>query len=239
MHPQMHPQMQPQLQPMQPAPSFIPQAQPQSGFQSRPMPSNGPFSGPANADDEIQRRLTEVLQQSQAPFQPPYHPQHHSGLSPVPPPHPQHYADQGQSRDTWQAPGNVMIEEGYSPFGQQARGTTTPARSGPHHASTAPSLGFEPMPPTDIRRSGRRMPDLQEFPEVAQREWQSKRAGSQPGTSKADASREEEGRRKGLFSRLTGLGRGKPEPAAARSNDMESQSPDEVPLPIFFGRERR
>ena len=83
------------------------------------------------------------------------------------------------------------------------------------------------------------MPDLQEFPEVAQREWQSKRAGGQTETAKPDVGRDDESRRKGLFSRLTGLGRSKPEAAAAQSYDVQGQSPDEVPLPIFFGRERR
>ncbi len=230
--PQMQNQMQPQMQSMQPAPSFIPQAGAQSGQQSGPQQRHGPPS----ADDEIQRRLSEVLQQSQAPYQP--------APSHTPPPHAQHYANQGQARDTWQAPGNVMIEEGYSPFGQQARGNVAQARAAPHQPANAPAQGFEPMPPSDIRRPGRRMPDLQEFPEVAQREWQSKRTSAQPDGSKSDAtksemSRNDDGRRKGLFSRLADLGRGKPEPTTPPSYDVNTQSADEVPLPIFFGRERR
>ncbi len=229
------PQMQPNMQPMTAPPSFIPQAGPQQ------------WHGASHGDDEIQRRLAEVLQQSQAPYQPP----HQSGgpgpshLAHGSVPHASHYAEHGYARDTWQAPGNVTIEEGYSPFGQQGRGNAAQPRPALHPPTTAPSQGFEPMPPSDIRRTGRRMPDLQEFPEVAQREWQSKRAGAQPETAKTDAGkigagRDDDGRRKGgLFSRLTGLGRGKPEPVAAHSYDIESQSPDEVPLPIFFGRERR
>ncbi len=217
----------PPMQSAQFAPAFIPQGGPQGGPQQR--------NGPANADDEIQRRLTEVLQQSQAPYQ---------TASSHTPPHAQHYADQGQARDTWQAPGNVTIEEGYSPFGQPARGNAVQSWQPPHQTLNAPAQGFEPMPPSDIRRTGRRMPDLQEFPEVAQREWQSKRAsvpaeGTKSDATKSEMSRNDDGRRKGLFSRLAGLGRGKAEPATPPSYDVNTQSADEVPLPIFFGRERR
>jgi cell division protein FtsZ len=226
------PHMQPQMPPMQSPPSFIPQTGAQAASMQR--------SGPMGADDEIQRRLSEVLQQSQAPYQPAYQPPQQIAPSQMPPPHAQqHYGVQGQARESWQAPGNVTIEEGYSPFGQPQRGAMTQSRSAPQQSAAMPSQGFEPMPPSDIRRTGRRMPDLQEFPEVAQREWQSKRAGAQTDTSKPDVSRDEASRRKGLFSRLTGLGRSKQEPAAGQSYDDENQSPDEVALPIFFGRERR
>ena len=225
------PQMQPYAQTMPSAPPFIPLG----GLQAVPQQQHGATS----ADDEIQRRLSEVLQQSQAPYQPSYQASHQTGPSHGPAPSAQHYADQGQVRDTWQAPGNVTIEQGYSPFGHQARGTLTQSRPAQHHTASAPSYGFEPMPPSDIRRTGRRMPELQEFPEVAQREWQSKRANTQAEAVKPETNRDDDGRRKGLFSRLTGLGRGKPEPAATRPRDVDTQSSDEVPLPIFFGRERR
>ncbi len=218
----------PPLQSTQFAPAFIPQGSPQGGAQQR----HGPF----NADDEIQRRLSEVLQQSPPPYP--------TASSHAPPPHAQHYADQGQARETWQAPGNVTIEENYSPFGQQARANVAQSRHAPNHAANAPTQGFEPMPPSDVRRPARRMPDLQEFPEVAQREWQSKRSSAQPDGTKSDATRSEisrndDGRGRGLFSRLAGLGRGKPAQAAPPSYDDTTQPADEVPLPIFFGRDRR
>ena len=226
----------PPMQPTQIAPSFIPHGGSLGGSLGGSQGGPQQWHGTPNADDEIQRRLSEVLQQSQAPYQ--------TAPSHTPPPHAQHYADQGPARATWQAPGNVMIEEGYSPFGQQARANAAQSRNAPHQTAHVPAQGFEPMPPSDIRRTGRRMPDLQEFPEVAQREWQSKRAiapaeGTKSDATKSEMSQNDDGRRKGLFSRLAGLGRGKPEPTTPRPYDVNTQSADEVPLPIFFGRERR
>jgi len=114
----------------------------------------------------------------------------------------------GAARETWQAPGDVLIEEGRPEL-------PTPAVD--HHGvrsdealgdqSPMPPSGFKPQPPREMPRSGRRMPDIGDFPQVGQREFHAKAEGQgQPAAGPARNSGEPQ-RKPSLFQRWTGFGR--------------------------------
>lgn len=139
--------------------------------------------------EEMHRRLAEAFN---IPA-PPLPQQHHQAPNrPVAEP----------TLEAW-ASGNVTIEEGFTPFAHQAARQPNPHAPPAISAGEVPqgSRGFEPAPPVDIRRHPRRMPAPEELPVPAQREWQARQASG--GTPAATS---EEGRKKGLFDRLTGLG---------------------------------
>ncbi|MBY0225775.1 MAG: cell division protein FtsZ [Hyphomicrobium sp.] len=74
----------------------------------------------------------------------------------------------------------------------------------------APQDDFAPAPPAPIRRTPRRMPDLDEFPAVGQREYHAKmqrEAARPPSYDSAQVRAEAEPRKRGLFERLTGRGK--------------------------------
>lgn len=221
-----------------------PAAQPAAGQGFIPTQHNAPRSPQQSAaDDEMQRRLAEVLSQAQgavpytplpnAPREmPPLH-QAQSAAQPAQPP-----------RGSWSAPGNVTIEDGFGSLSvaparsnQNAPPARTPA---PQQPST--QSGFEAAPPQEIRRQGRRMPGVEEFPAVGQRDWNAKMGGSN------NSSTNEPQRRQGLLGRLTGLGRrGSELQGSGRdlNNDQTNAAnaangaENEPPMPVFSGRERR
>lgn len=140
--------------------------------------------------------------------------------SPPPPPQaqqsqatsaPAHRPGAPGSRETWQAPGNVLIERGFQPPPAGAMQPPPP----PQQQPPADAAGFRPQAPNEIRRppESRRIPDVEDFPVVGQRAYY---AGSgQGGGSSAPrpgSSREEnvqqavagERHRPGLFERITG-----------------------------------
>ncbi len=185
-------------------------------------------------NDDMQRRLSEVLQGAQY-------------AEPVAVP-PANYGPQSAPvirRDTWTAPGNVSIEEGFAHIGVGAN--AGPAASGfqshppagqrlmPAHSPFAYNQGFQPQAPVEAPRSARRMPDVEDFPVVGQREWHAKQSGSAADTTKVSGA----GRKSGFFSRF-GRKSGEVAPQAAENAQDVAQTPEgDVPLPAFFGGERR
>lgn len=134
-----------------------------------------------------------------------------------------------------------------------------PTAPGPGWRSGSPTQAapFAPAPPADVRRGDarRRMPEVSDFPPVAQREYMAKTA-RQPAP--------EPSRKRSFFERLTGRGRnesteftefnnGEPEFTSARdvslgsSNrgenaappDKASSSDQDVDFPVFINRDRR
>jgi cell division protein FtsZ len=194
---------------------------------------------PPPHDEDVQRRLSEAI-----------------GVA----------GDQGspeqgaRTRETWRAPGNVMIEEGFSHVAwppQQAAQPVGQPQAG------RPSEHFVPAPPVDLRRAGRRMPEVEDFPPVAQREYRAK-AGYTPQTIPPLPSAPpvaEEAPRRGILQRI--MGRGRREDlddiptgnAAPDPRRPEGSSPDDWwkagdsqisddegqlgPLPEFFNRQRK
>ena len=93
-------------------------------------------------------------------------------------------------------PGGVMIEEAPVAASAQRRNEV------PKSATPAPMpQSFSPELPVEIRRAPRRMPDVEDFPAVAQREYRAK------GPTPASQPSEQQPKRQGLFERLAGMGR--------------------------------
>ena len=165
---------------------------------------------------------------------------------------------------SWHAGDDVEITE--LPPGAMTGSYTPPSLDpgavAPHGAS--PSHTYTPAPPAQVRRAPRRMPDLEEFPVVAQREYhaKSRRDGATPHV-------EPEPKKRGFFERLTG--RAKREADSPPSNrdrdvfntsqrpegdrsyavgggadahrsgwlDSEPQRQEKPELPVFFSKSRR
>jgi cell division protein FtsZ len=162
-------------------------------------------------------------------------------------------------REVWRAPGNVVIEEGFSQMtwaGQQAPRATPPDPIG----STQDQ--FVPAPPADMRRGSRRMPDVEDFPPVAQREYRAKAAYSAPTPPVPPLpAAHEGGQRRGILQRIMNrarrdetddqpTGNAAPDPRrmsnsssdewwAAENDSREGDDSDErSALPEFFNRQR-
>lgn len=140
---------------------------------------------------DLQRRLAEALQ---AP----------TGQAPQNFSEPIHREQPRGGRDSWVAPGNVMVEDGLENF---------PALSGsallrtPPLPADAPAQNydqrFEPQAPMEIQRGSRRVPGIEDFPPQAQKEWNAR----QNGAGRSHARDAEEQRKPGLLGRFASLGR--------------------------------
>ena len=238
-------------------------------------------SGMARQGEHLQAPMPPAADPRQRPVRaqgapsPPQRPEMHRGF-----PHPQQHAapddmqrrlseaigvngeeareaHAAQQRETWRAPGNVVIEEGFSNL------TWTPqnAARAPAPDQKGNATGqFIPAPPADLRRAGRRMPDVEDFPPVAQREYRAKAGYAPQGTPPQAAG--EEAPRRGILQRIMGRGRREemddpptsnaaPDPrrmsnsssddwwAAERDSQEQGESDDRAPLPEFFNRQRK
>lgn len=163
-------------------PSFIP-----GPSYAGPQPAGNPHAGrgaqPPRAPDPMQRRLSEALQYApgaQAGLQP----QRASGMPP---------REGSGPRSPWRGPGNVTVEDAPPQLGASHLPPPLPTS----YDADAAQAAFNPQAPNEARRP-RRMPDLSEFPPVAQRAYQ---AAEQQARGEAP-------RKPGLFERLTGRVRG-------------------------------
>ncbi len=228
-----------QVQPAQSAPAPHPAAA--GGFGAFNVPGQQGFNPPSShaatmpaaappmigqghagaGSDEIHRRLADALKMP----------------GPPPPPAPMQSADPAQipREQRWHTASNVTIEDGFKPFTHHA-GYPAARQSDlqPSHepSPVVPSApGFEPAPPAHARRTQRRMPAVEDLPEIGQREWHARQSGSAPPPQASDDSR-----KRGFFDRLTGKGR---RPAEPSQQPPSNGGEDDTPLPVFFGRERR
>jgi cell division protein FtsZ len=167
---------------------------------------------------DLQRRLSEALQSPQNVSQERSSPgQRESSAS---------------SRDSWIAPGNVMIEDGlenFPPLTGSALLRTPPLPL--HGAPNASGHAFEPQAPAEFQRASRRLPMIEDFPPQAQKEWNAHQGAS--------GGRAEEQGKPGLFGRLANLSRSVK--SAQPKNTTHTSDDDDEPhsLPVFVGRERR
>ncbi|MFM9845718.1 MAG: cell division protein FtsZ [Hyphomicrobiaceae bacterium] len=175
---------------------------------------------------ELQRQLSQALEGGQA----------HADSHPE-----RDRADRTDGRTVWKAPGGVVIEQGAGPSGDASE----PQADGPP-AGSRKSAGFTPSPPSPLKRGRRPMPEIADFPEVAQREYHSK---TDPLNGRVSAPRnfDDAGssvppRRRGLLQRLVDAGRGR-RPAEDASPDVAAGSerplPEDPTLPAFVKRDRR
>ena len=92
---------------------------------------------------------------------------------------------------------------------------------GPASAPVQPAMApYAPAPPAQVRRPPRRMPELEEFPVVGQRDYQAKtqRNGAAPHVYAEPTVRAPEPKKRGFFERLTGR--------AKREGDSHASSRD-------------
>ena len=193
-------------------------------------------------DDDVHRRLSEAI----------------GNPAPQPP------QQAGQPRETWRAPGNVVIEEGFSHVSWPVR-TAAQAQAQPlvPEQKAKGAAPFVPAPPADLRRAARRMPEVEDFPPVAQREYRAKAVHTpapMPVNGAPSPLAEEPSRRAGIFQRIMSMGRREelddvqtgnaaPDPRRMPGASPEewwngSDSPDDDagqpgPLPEFFNRSRK
>ncbi|NOT70642.1 MAG: cell division protein FtsZ [Hyphomicrobium sp.] len=219
---------------MQPAPAqYMPALQSQthqSGAPFYPAPSQHPVPPP---NDDMQRRLSEVLQAS------------HSGqpVTAAPSPYGSQPMDNRPApapRETWSAPGNVSIEEGFAHIGVGAHASHGGAAYTPPGHSQGPQgytthQGFQAQPPVEAPRSSRRMPAVEDFPPVGQRDWHAKQTGSGENGEKSGGDQ----RKSGFFGRFGRKTAEAQQNLANSGNEATQSAPPDPALPVFFGRERR
>jgi cell division protein FtsZ len=112
-------------------------------------------------------------------------------------------------RELWRSPTNVVIEEARPAAADGMAPPRVPAAN--RDAAAEPQGRFEPMAPEDVRRSSsRRLPGLDEFPPVGQREYRAKAgqydaagapAGAAPQDARQNAAQMPRG---GLLQRMIG-----------------------------------
>ena len=157
-------------------------------------------------------------------------------------------------------PAGVEIED--TRPADYASGYGQPGSGYGYEAQPAPER-FAPAPPAEVRRGPRRIPDVQEFPAVGQRDYYAKASNHGRGSQASDS-----GKKPSLFERLTGRGkrasdspdsprqgddgaRGGPSTArsgsagGAAGEDFAWRGGDQLPaqekqeLPVFFSKGRR
>lgn len=119
-------------------------------------------------------------------------------------------------RETWQAPGNVVIERGYQP---PPSGALPPSPTAPQPVQSAT---FRPQAPLEVRRPpARRMPEVDEFPIVGQRAYHAGAAA--PPNSPSDGRMQQpvhsDSRKPGLLAQITGRHR--------KPSDLYSEVPQQ------------
>ncbi|KWT64287.1 Cell division protein FtsZ [Hyphomicrobium sulfonivorans] len=150
-----------QQQPTHQQPPPHPQPQRSDAGRSFPQPIR-------SSEEDMQRRLSEAIGGEASGDQVQAHghgqSQNHSQGQPV-------------SGEVWRAPGNVVIEEGFSQLSwpRESAARRTGQTQGQPPSAAQPATGaFVPAPPADLRRNGRRMPEVEDFPPLAQREYRAK-----------------------------------------------------------------
>jgi cell division protein FtsZ len=124
------------------------------------------------------------------------------GSTTVPPPH--------GKRDAWMGPENVVIEERPPQLGPAPM--PAPKKADPASAGRPPQ-SFTPAGPTEIRRGPRRMPTVEDFPPIAQREFRSRAGEHESGGQHMHAANRhppeqpQTAKKPSLFERITGFRR--------------------------------
>jgi cell division protein FtsZ len=193
-----------------------------------PLPRND--RGPANSADELTRALSEAIDSAAVTEGGP-------GAA---------------TNQRWYAANGAVFEEGPPELAR----ASMPAPQLPKSEQSSRPRAFQPAPPADVRRAQRRIPEIDDFPAVGQREYRARMgAGPEP---EAGAPR-----KLGFFERLTGVRRRYADSAAAQEGIPQADAtPDAnhqrgriagragassgtdnpdggVELPAFFNQERK
>jgi cell division protein FtsZ len=138
-------------------------------------------------------------------------------------------------RKTWQGPGDVTIEERAPVFHESpavaAGGESVGRSEGPE---------FAPQAPLEVRRPQRRVPEIDEFPPIGQKEYKAKSGVAANGGEGGNAPKvykapNETGSKKGsLLQRLMGGGKSRDSaPERAETGPKRNELPD------FFGPQKK
>ncbi len=122
----------------------------------------------------------------------------------------------------WRAPGNVTIEKRPPQVTSLAQPLNQQQKQAPQQ-----QRGFQPAPPTAIKRAVRRMPSVEELPIIAQNEIRAK-SGQAPQAGIAEHKR-----KVGFLERLANVGRG----LSHKHEDAEPPAPREMREPGVGARE--
>lgn len=175
-----------------------------------------------------------------------------------------------KSQEVWHGPGNVVIEEGLPPLGPSSPAVSSQRSSQANARSPEP---FMPAPPMEARRPQRRMPTVEDFPAVGQREYLAKSSWHDTGRPPQPEQRayppDQQPKKQGLLSRITGFGRRTDEHSAPQEQGFshdprhgmnrthpgqsssahhpgfdqsirsEPRSSEDVELPVFFNKDRK
>ncbi|MEZ5856996.1 MAG: cell division protein FtsZ [Hyphomicrobiaceae bacterium] len=197
----------------------------------RPSAANAGGPPPMNVNEPVAAKPASVAgwpppvqpMQPAQPFTaaPSSVPHQHGAGAAARPQTPAHPAPESQPRELWRGPGNVVIEEAPS------HRAAAPDRAPKQPAGDSRQAAYEPFTPSapqDLRRSGqRRVPDLEEFPVVGQRDYQAKAGryeapGARPEpTGHQHAGRNESQEPAGLLQRMMGHSR-KPNETSANES---------------------
>jgi cell division protein FtsZ len=130
---------------------------------------------------------------------------------------------------SWHGPDDIEITD-MAPGAFAGTGYAPPADAfaAQPRAAPPPHETFAPAPPLDVRRAPRRMPELGDFPPVGQREYAAKTQRGDavnPSASRLDP----EPRRRGLFERLTGIGKRESDSRVERRETHVTAAPKAPP----------
>ncbi|MFM9943429.1 MAG: cell division protein FtsZ [Hyphomicrobiaceae bacterium] len=147
-----------------------------------------------------------------------------------------------QNREVWRAPGDVIIEESVPAAGFPP----APREAPPAAPAPQPHETFTPGPPEDFQRTGRRLPEVDDFPVVGQREYRAK-AGQYaeppagPPRVYDGGGNESPPQRGGIFQRIVAAGRGRDAEKAGNGTDAnrEGRRREAPQLPFFFNKDKR
>lgn len=158
--------------------AFFPHPQPQTLGRSAAVPTEG-------GAREMQRRLSQVLEQAQP------------ADTIAPPPGVVDLDDQiAVAKQSWAAPGDVMIDEGYQAMPEQHANRAAAYAGGnqrPHRLPThSEQQQFRPQPPAEFPRDAARM---------------ASNSPSHDNASKDHYERQQKQKKPGLIRRLTSMGR--------------------------------
>ena len=165
----------------------------------------------SRAEDEAYQQIAAALHQPEAGSASTYEQSHPSSQATFPATagHDGQPGSGGASGSSWHGPDDIEIEE-VSPGAMTRQSPVPPV----HHAQAPPpgtdSSVFTPAPPAQVRRAPRRMPDVDDFPVVGQRDYYAKSAQQRrapQGQGLPSSRQPAEPRRRGFFERLTGRGR--------------------------------
>ena len=147
-----------------------------------------------------------------------------------------------QAFDSWLGPDQVHVaERGSHVMAEQVHGGRPPvARTSGESVYTQPESGFVPQQPADVRRAPPRVPEVDDFPPIGQKEYWAKKATSADAATSVETSdpapvitpREE--RKGSLFQRLADAARGRTRSPARAASDESREL-----LPEFFDERRR